>query len=150
MELTQKETTLLNDLKTQEEVCIEMYTRHAQAANDAQLKTLFNDIATTERHHLDMLNQLASGTVPPTNNNGGQTKTFTATYGACDSPEKSGDMYLCNSLLAAEKHASNLYDTCIFEFTQEDTRNVLNYIQKAEQTHGKQLYDYMSANNMCA
>ena len=147
MQLTQKETDLMKDLKTQEEVCAETYKRHAQAANDAQLKALFNEISSTEKHHLDMLNQIESGTVPPTGASG-DTKTFSATYGACDSPEKAGDAYLCNDLLAAEKHASGLYDTCIFEFENNDIRNVLNYIQKAEQMHGKQIYDYMSTNNM--
>ena len=47
-----------------------------------------------------------------------------------------------------EKHASHLYDTCVFEFTQESLRKVLNTIQSEEQGHGKAIYDYMSANAM--
>ena len=139
---------LIKDLKTQEEVCAEKYARSATAAKDAQLKTLFNEISQTELAHLDMLNQLEQGIVPAVNNNGGQEKTFSATYGACENQDKTNDCFLCNDLLAAEKHASGLYDTCVFEFAQQPVRDVLNYIQSAEQNHGKQLYDYMSMNSM--
>ncbi len=51
-------------------------------------------------------------------------------------------------VLATEKHASHLYDTCIFEFNDENARNALNHIQKEEQEHGKMIYDYMSVNGM--
>ena len=56
--------------------------------------------------------------------------------------------YICSDLLATEKHASALYDTCIFEFKNEQLRTVLNSIQREEQEHGKKIYVYMSANNM--
>ena len=79
---------------------------------------------------------------------GGSTKSFTATYDATDSPEKTGDCYLCSDLLTTEKHASHLYDTCVFEFTDKNARDALNHIQKEEQEHGKYIYDYMSANYM--
>ena len=36
----------------------------------------------------------------------------------------------------------------VFEFTDENARNLLNGIQKQEQGHGKAIYDYMSANGM--
>ena len=61
-------------------------------------------------------------------------------------------LYMSNNfeqmLKIAEKHASDLYDTCVFEFKDTGARDVLNYIQSAEQNHGKQLYDYMSTNAM--
>ena len=47
-----------------------------------------------------------------------------------------------------EKHASHLYDTCVFEFAQQPLRDVLNHIQTEEQGHGKAIYDYMSTNSM--
>ncbi|MBQ8758725.1 MAG: spore coat protein, partial [Clostridia bacterium] len=47
-----------------------------------------------------------------------------------------------------EKEVSKLYDTCIFEFNDDNARNYLNSIQKQEQNHGKMIYDYMAANNM--
>ena len=37
MTLTQKETTLLSDLKSQEQLCIEKYTKYSQMAHDPEL-----------------------------------------------------------------------------------------------------------------
>ena len=58
MNLTQKERDLLKDLKDQEQLCIEKYTKHAQTAVDSQLKNLFNMISGIESKHLDTLNQI--------------------------------------------------------------------------------------------
>ena len=63
-------------------------------------------------------------------------------------PQKQNDCYLCTDLLATEKHASHLYDTCVFEFADGQVRSVLNQIQKQEQEHGKAIYDYMKTNSM--
>lgn len=147
MQLTEKETGLLKDLKKQEQLCAQKYQKHSQAANDEQLRNLFSEISQTENHHFKMLCDIENGTVP-TQVSGGTVKSFNATYGMASTPEKDNDEYLLNDLLAAEKHASGLYDTCIFEFTAQPVREVLNSIQKAEQLHGKQLYDYMQTNGM--
>ena len=40
MNLTQKETELLKDLKGQEKLCVDKYTRHSAAASDTQLKDM--------------------------------------------------------------------------------------------------------------
>ena len=147
MNLTQKETTLLKDLKDQEQLCIDKYTKHASCAVDPQLKNLFNDIANTERQHLDTLCKIEQGNVPQPS---GQTKTpptFTQTY-QTKTNDKKNDCYLCTDLLTTEKHASHLYDTCIFEFKDAGVRKMLASIQEEEQQHGKSIYDYMSTNNM--
>ena len=148
MKLTEKEAMLIEDLKTQEKTCAEKYARNANQAKDPQLKALFQELSQNEIKHLSMLDQITDGTVPAIDQNGGQEKTFAATYGAQDNPDKLNDCFLCNDLLAAEKHASGMYDTSVFEFSQKPLRDVLNYIQAAEQNHGKQIYDYMSMNNM--
>ena len=54
----------------------------------------------------------------------------------------------CSDLLTTEKHASNLYNTCVFEFGQTELRQVLNHIQTEEQEHGDMIYKYMKVNNM--
>ena len=74
--------------------------------------------------------------------------SFASTYGMGDNKDKQNDSYLCSDVLSTEKHASSLYDTCIFEFKDEQVRSALNHIQKEEQNHGKMIYDYMQANNM--
>ena len=70
------------------------------------------------------------------------------TYGVGNNQDKQTDCYLCSDVLATEKHASHLYDSCIFEFNNQSIRDSLNHIQKEEQNHGKMLYDYMKTNNM--
>lgn len=150
MQLTQKETSLLKDLKGQEKLCVEKYTKYSSLALDPQLKELFTAIANTEQQHLNTLTQIENGNAPTSNSGSGQTvKTaFSSTYGMGDTPDKQSDCYLCSDLLADEKHVSGLYNTSIFEFSDTTLRDTLNHIQKEEQEHGKAIYDYMSANNM--
>ena len=149
MVLTQKEATLIKDLKGQEQLCIDKYTKHAECAHDPQLKQLFGRIAEVERGHLNTLTQMENGTAPATGS-GGQSAipTFTAYHNQAETPEKKQDCYLCTDLLATEKHASGLYDTCVFEFGQTELRKALNHIQTEEQEHGEMIYKYMKANGM--
>lgn len=147
MRLNQKETQLLQDLRDQETLCVEKYTKHAGAAADKQLGQLLNRIAQVEQQHLDAINQLGQGQIPQMSA-GGTQPSFTATYGVAQTPQKQNDCYLCTDLLATEKHASHLYDTCVFEFADGQVRSVLNQIQKQEQEHGKAIYDYMKTNSM--
>ena len=149
MQLTQKETTLLKDMKGQEKLCVEKYTKYSSQALDPQLKELFTGIANIEQGHLNTLCQIEQGNTPSMSG-GSQTvnTTFTSTYGMGDTPDKQADAYLCSDLLADEKHVSNLYNTCIFEFKDTAVRDLLNHIQKEEQQHGEKIYAYMSCNGM--
>jgi rubrerythrin len=148
MVLTQKETTLIKDLKGQEQLCIDKYTRHAECAKDPQLKQLFTHIADVERGHLNTLNQIERGEAPAMGRQSkAQIPAFTA-YHTAETPEKQQDCYLCSDLLTTEKHASGLYNTCVFEFGQTQLRQVLNHIQTEEQEHGDMIYKYMKANGM--
>lgn len=151
MQFTQKETSLLKDLKEQEQICIEKYNKHSTDANDQQLKNLFTQLGQAEKQHLDTINQIMSGTVPQMQSGGNQHKqlTFTPTYTANDnSPNKQKDSYLCTDLLSTEKYVSSAYNTSIFEFRDTNIRDILNHIQKEEQQHGEQIYNYMAQNGM--
>ena len=150
MKLSQKESDLMKDLKKQEQLCIDKYTKSAESASDAQLKKLFKKIASTEQKHLKTLEQIEKGTCPKLAGSKAQMPEFKAAYTAKQNADKENDCYLCNDLLTMEKHASHLYDTCVFEFVSDPVRSVLNLIQKQEQEHGKMIYDYMKANSMAA
>ena len=93
---------------------------------------------------------MEKGTVPAIG--GGQKQTFqppaSAPASAVSPQGKQQDAYLCQDLLATEKHVSSVYNTGIFEFKDAGMRDALNHIQKEEQEHGKKLYDYMSQNGM--
>ena len=174
MQLTEKECSLLKDMTDQEKLCSDKYRKNAQAAADPQLASLFNSLATAEDTHLNTLNEIAAGNCPQAGGAGGASgglgsagisggsgsggssssgsggaasMTFSA-YHTSDTPEKKNDAFLCSDLLSSEKHASHLYDTCIFEFTDDCVRQTLNHIQKEEQQHGKSIYDYMKTNGM--
>lgn len=148
MQLTQKEKDLLKDLKGQEKLCVEKYTKYASSALDPQLKELFTSIANIEQQHLNTISQIESGNVPSSSSSQSVSTNFSSTYGMGDTPDKQADCYLCSDLLADEKHVSSLYNTCVFEFKDTTIRDTLNHIQKEEQQHGKMIYDYMSVNNM--
>ena len=147
MQLTQKETSLLKDLKGQEKLCVDKYNKSASSAIDPQLKELFTQLASVEQSHYNMLSQIGNGTtVQPVTPKA--SKQFSQKYGMADSQDKQNDCYLCTDLLTTEKHASSLYDTCVFEFRDDQVRKVLASIQQEEQQHGKMIYDYMAKNGM--
>ncbi len=151
MKLTEKEKLLLKDLKNSEEICIEKYGTYAERAEDPELKKLFETIRSKEIEHLSTIDSLMQGTVPMMG--GGQQKQQggqSSCCGDCGKKMSKNDEYLCRDALDTEKHISSVYDTCIFEFNDAGARDVLNHIQKEEQEHGKQLYDYMSSHGMCA
>ena len=64
---TQKEASLLEDLKAQEKLCIEKYGKYAQQAKDPQLKQLFSQIQQTEQQHEQTVTQMLNGTIPQMN-----------------------------------------------------------------------------------
>lgn len=154
MKLNKKETNLLNELKMSEELCVEKYERYSKQAKDKNLKSLFNAIGNEESQHLNTINGILSGKMPDMSSsetpNDKNTKVpKKVCYNKeCSSTDKQHDAYLCTDALSTEKHVSSSYNTDIFEFANKQIRDALNHIQKEEQQHGKQIYDYMDANGM--
>lgn len=148
MTLTQKETTLLQDLKSQEKLCYEKYSKYSQLAHAEELKSLFGEIASAEKSHYDTVSSILQGTVPhmPTGLNA--SNRFCCQVNYPDTETKNADQFLLSDMLATEKHVSSLYDTSIFEFSDPQARRALNHIQSEEQQHGEKLYAYMSQNSM--
>ena len=149
MTLSQKEHSLLGDLKSQEQLCIEKYGKYENEAKDPCLKSLFSSIKSTEEGHLSTISRIMSGeevsTVAPPSAVSQKLDCPTSSVSEAD---KKSDAFLCKDALSMEKHVSSLYDTCIFEFKSPALRDTLSHIQKEEQNHGEQLYEYMSKNNM--
>ena len=150
MTLTQKETTLLQDLKSQEQLCIEKYNKYAGLAHDPELKNLFTTLAGNEQKHLDTVNQILNGTevkMPDQSPSAVQAK-LQCKMSCCNEVEKKNDAYLCKDALSMEKHVAGVYNMGVFEFSSPVLRDTLAHIQKEEQNHGEQLYNYLSCNNM--
>jgi len=149
MILTPKESSLLSDLKSQEQLCIEKYGKYSEAANDPALKQLFASLKSTEQNHLATIESMLGGTevkmAPPPSAE--QSKTA-CTPSSVSVEQKQNDAYLCRDALSMEKHVSGVYNTGIFEFRSPIMRDTLAHIQKEEQNHGEMLYNYLECNNM--
>lgn len=150
MTLTQKETGLLNDLRSQEQLCIEKYSKYAAMANDPALKNIFSDLGRAEQSHLKTINEILGGKEVSTSLNtpSATEAKKSPSPSPCDADAKSDDAYLCRDALSMEKHVSGVYDTSVFEFSSPVLRDTLAHIQKEEQNHGETLYDYMATNGM--
>lgn len=154
IQLSQKETMLLKDLKSHEEICIQKYSKYAQEAQDPQLSQIFQDLSSREQQHLQTIEQIMSGQVPPMNQGGQSQGQQTQQYQQQNLQSSQGqqgnqnDSFLCTDLLSTEKQVSEVYNTAIFEFQDTNARQALNHIQKEEQEHGETLFNYMKANGM--
>ncbi len=149
MILTSKETDLLKDMKEQEELCIEKYTRYASLAKCPELSTLLNSLADTETKHLTTINSMLAGNEPAapgalSENNALATSSCTYT----DADAKKEDKFLLSDMLSTEKHVSSVYNTGVFEFKSPAARRMLSHIQAEEQQHGELIYAFMNANGM--
>jgi spore coat protein CotF len=81
----------------------------------------------------------------------GQAGTSRSQSGQTTGGTQSGmfnDKNLCSDMLATEKFVSSAYDTAIFECTNSNIRQILNHIQKEEQQHGEQIFNYMQSHGM--
>ncbi len=150
MNLTQKETTLLSDLKSQEQLCIEKYEKYAAEAHDPELKSLFEGLKSNEQKHLDTINQILSGSEVrmPSESPSAENAKLQCKMSDCTAEEKQQDGYLCKDALSMEKHVSSVYNTSVFEFSSPILRDTLAHIQKEEQNHGERLYNYLSCNSL--
>ena len=149
MNLTQKETSLLKDLKGQEKLCWEKYDKYSCDACSQELKSMFSEMAQTERQHYNSITAMLQGTIPqmPTGLQNENNK-WAKKVNYEDDMSKNIDRFLCTDMLASEKHASSLYDVSVFEFTDPAARKALNHIQAEEQQHGEKLWAYMNANGL--
>ncbi len=153
--LTQKERFLLEDQKVQEEICVKKYNNYSQQASDPQLKQLCQQLSQQEQQHLNTINQMLGGQVPnmaqqsqqqsgQSSSMQGQQSNSTGQTGMTNQQ----DADLCTDLLSTEKYVSGTYDTAIFEFRDTNIRQALNHIQKEEQQHGEQIFNYMQSKGM--
>lgn len=129
MILTEKETTAIEDLKTQEQACIEKYTKYSNQAKD----------------------QVIKGKVPSVDCNDSKGKDYNpaATYDSLgNSEDKKADCYLATDCIGTEKLVSGEYNSDVFVFGNSDIRKLLADIQIEEQNHAEMLWKYKTVNGM--
>lgn len=151
MILTEKESTTIQDLQTQEQACIDKYNRYSKEAHDEVLKDLFSQLADEEQRHYDSLKQVLTGKVPACDCNDAAGKNYEpkATYDQLtNSDEKKEDCYLATDCIGTEKLVSGEYNSNVFNFENSDVRKLLADIQVEEQNHAEMLYKYKTVNGM--
>lgn len=151
MVLTEKETTTIQDLQTQEKSCIEKYDRYSKEAHDQVLRDLFTELREEERKHYDSLSQVLTGKVPSCDCNDSHGKDYnpTATYDQLvNSTEKKEDCFMATDCIGTEKMVSGEYNSNVFVFGDSDVRKLLADIQIEEQNHAEMLWKYKTVNGM--
>lgn len=151
MNLNEKERTTIMDLQTQEQCCINKYTKYQQDAKDPVLKDLFGTLKDNEQKHYDSLSQVLNGTVPECDCNDTEGRNYnpTATYmGMMSNPDMDADNFLATDCIATEKMVSSEYNSDVFNFSDSGIRKLLADIQVEEQNHAEMLYKYKTVNGM--
>lgn len=151
MILKEKERMTIEDLKTQEQSCVDKYTKYASEAKDPVLCDLFNTLKEKEREHLQSLTQVLNGSCPSCNCNDSDGKNYSpkATYKKEeDSPAKTADCFLATDCIGTEKLVSGTYNDNVFNFGNSDIRKLLADIQVEEQNHAEMLWKYKTINGM--
>ena len=151
MILTEKETTAIKDLQTQEQTCIEKYKRYSEQAKDPVLKDLFKTLSKKENNHLSSLKQVLLGSVPQVdcNDTDGRDYEPEATYGKmAENEEKQSDCFLATDCIGTEKLVSMEYNSNVFKFSDASLRKLLADIQIEEQNHAEMVYKYKTVNGM--
>jgi len=149
--LKEKEMQAIQDLCTQEQCCIEKYTKYEQQAKDPVLKDLFKQLSKKEAEHLQSLNQVLEGKTPTCdcNDNDGASYAPQATYDALtNSEDKKADCFLATDCIGTEKMVSSEYNNNVFIFADAAIRKLLADIQVEEQNHAEMLYKYKTVNGM--
>ena len=151
MILTEKETTAIKDLQTQEQSCIEKYRRYGSQAKDTVLQNLFQNLEKEEQEHYQSLGKVLSGSVPSCNCNDSSGRNYNpqATYSALTENEyKKNDCFLATDCIGTEKMVSSEYNSNVFKFSEPQLRKLLADIQIEEQNHAEMLYKYKTVNGM--
>ncbi len=151
VQLSQKEQMLLKDLKGHEELCVEKYSKYAKEAECANLSQMFQNLASREQQHYNTISQIITGQVPSMNQGQGQQGQGQQAQGMQSQGSNSysqKDFNMLSDMLATEKYVSGTYDTSIFEFQDTNLRQILNHIQKEEQEHGEEIFNYMHSHGM--
>ena len=149
--LTEKERFIIQDLKSQEKLCIQKYAFYMEMAYDSELSDLFAKIKQSEEKHLASLNDVLNGNVAEADVNDDAAANYMPKkeYHATSSKaEKDHDSFLATDAITMEKYVSGAYNFDLFQFANNKLRKLLADIEVEEQNHAEMLYKYKKANAM--
>lgn len=134
------ELYVLHNLMGAVETHIKRYDFCENKTPDPRLKALIAMLREQDEEHYKMLAQLEQDIIPMVERNERENHLKV--------PEGKGkgttiDARYCTDLFEGEKSLSSEIDQAIFKIRDSAVRNVLNYIQKQQQEHGRLLGQYM-------
>ena len=149
--LTEKERYIIEDLKSQEKLCIQKYQFYEEMAYDPDLSVLFERLKQSEQKHFQSLNKVLNGDVDDSDVNdysGEKYNPQTTYHQSSKQVEKDHDSFLCTDAITMEKYVSGAYNFDLFQFGNTKLRKLLADIEVEEQNHAEMLYKYKKANAM--
>ncbi|GAA0738930.1 spore coat protein [Clostridium oceanicum] len=153
IQLTEKERMFLEDAKINEEVCIQKYQNYSNQVKDPKLQQILSKLAGEEQEHYDTLDTLLKGEDPKINvpkpQKPNQNKQVTIENNIQGVMSNKKDEVICNDLLSTEKYVAGTYGDDVFESFNPIVREAMQHIQKDEQKHGEEIFNYMYSKNMC-
>ena len=151
IKLTEKEKYILEDLKSQEKLCIQKYAFYEEMAYDPELSDLFSQIKQSEQKHLNSLNAVLNGEVKDADVNDYSAANYIPQkdyHANSNKAEKDHDSFLATDAITMEKYVSGAYNFDLFQFSNNALRKLLADIEVEEQNHAEMLYKYKKANMM--
>ena len=151
IKLTEKEKYIIEDLKSQEKLCIQKYAFYEEMAYDPELSELFAQIRESEEQHYHSLNAVLNGNVMESDVNDDNGAMYTPKmeyHQNSNTSEKEHDSFLCTDAITMEKYVSGAYNFDLFQFGNSKLRKLLADIEVEEQNHAEMLYKYKKANLM--
>ena len=149
--LTEKEKYIIEDLKSQEKLCIQKYAFYEQMAYDPELRKLFKNIKEKEEKHLQSLNDVMSGNIKDADVNDYAAQNYHPKvdfHKNSSQEEIDHDSFLATDAITMEKYVSSAYNFDLFQFKNNKLRRLLADIEVEEQNHAEMLYKYKVANAM--
>lgn len=149
--LTDKERYIIQDLQSQEKLCIQKYAFYEEMAYDPELCELFNQIKQSEEKHLNSLNDVLNGNVAAADVNDYSAANYMPKkdyHVNSSKAEKDHDSFLATDAITMEKYVSGAYNFDLFQFSNNQLRKLLADIEVEEQNHAEMLYKYKKANAM--
>lgn len=144
----------VQNLQTQEQLCIDKYKFYAQQAKDPALSSLFERIGQSEQGHYDALGALMTGkiidlrTADPDADTAAEAPGTQGKGYRGSAADRKHDAFLCTDSITTEKSVATEYNSDLFHFAAPQARGLLNDIQTQEQNHAEQLYQYKAEHGM--
>ena len=139
--LIAKERRLLEEQKNHEEICVQKYNDYANLASDQQLKAIFKNNAQTEQEHLNTIDQLLNGQLPPVNQQG-QNNTAQLSQ-----PQQSNNFRMQNNFATNQSIDRNLCSDMLMTENTFPAPMIRPFLNSGIRKSGRLLTIYKKKNN---